>query len=103
MTTRGQGRLRSLGWLGLAAGLVLATGVGDAGAAFPGANGRIAFAVEKWRLPDPCLPMPHGCEPEVFSSSIETVLPSGRGRRVLRSFPVEQGAAAGPVWSPSGR
>ena len=52
----------------------------------PGENGRIAFGVEKWRLPDPCLPEPHGCEPEVFSSSIETVLPSGRGRRVLRAF-----------------
>ena len=104
MTTRGQGKLRSLGWLALAAGLVLAIGVGDARAAFPGANGRVAFAVEKWRLPDPCLPIPHGCEPEVFSSSIETVLPSGRGRRVLRAFPVEQGVGeSGPVWSPSGR
>ena len=104
MRTRGRGKLRSLGWLALAAGLVLVIGVGDARAAFPGANGRVAFAVEKWRLPDPCLPMPHGCEPEVFSSSIETVLPSGRGRRVLRAFPVEQGVGeSGPVWSPSGR
>ena len=104
MRTRGRGKLRSLGWLALAAGLALAIGVGDARGAFPGANGRVAFAVEKWRLPDPCLPMPHGCEPEVFSSSIETVLPSGRGRRVLRAFPVEQGVGeSGPVWSPSGR
>src|SRR5215208_4071229 len=104
MTTRGQGKRRSLGWLALAAGLALAIGVGDARGAFPGANGRVAFAVEKWRLPDPCLPMPHGCDPEAFSSSIETVLPSGRGRRVLRSFPVEQGVGeSGPVWSPSGR
>jgi Tol biopolymer transport system component len=38
----------------------------------------------------------------VFSSSIETVLPSGRGRRVLHAFPVEQGAGP-PVWSPSGK
>ena len=60
----------------------------------PGANGPVAFAVEKWRLPDPCLPAPHGCEPEVFSSSIETVLPSGRARRVLRTFPPEQGLAS---------
>jgi Tol biopolymer transport system component len=30
------------------------------------------------------------------------VLPSGRGRRVLRSFPVAQ-SAIGPVWSPTGR
>jgi Tol biopolymer transport system component len=104
MTRRGQGKLRSLGWLVLAAGLVLVIGVGDARAAFPGANGRVAFAVEKWRLPDPCLPMPHGCEPELFSSSIETVLPSGRGRRVLRAFPVEQGVGeSGPVWSPGGK
>ena len=104
MTTRGQGKGRSLGWLGLAAGLALAIGVGDARAAFPGANGRVAFAVEKWRLPDSCLPVPHGCEPELFSSSIETVLPSGRGRRVLRAFPVEQGVGeSGAVWAPSGR
>ena len=104
MRTGRRGKLRSLGWPTLAAGLALAIGVGDAQAAFPGANGRVAFAVEKWRLPDPCLPMPHGCEPEVFSSSIETVLPTGRGRRVLRAFPVEQGVGeSGPVWSPSGR
>ena len=84
--------------------LSLVVGAGDARAAFPGANGRLAFAVEKWRLPDPCLPIPHGCEPEVYSSTIETVLPSGRGRRVLRAFPVEEGVGeSGPVWSPSGR
>jgi Tol biopolymer transport system component len=104
MRTGGRGKLRWLGWFAVAAGLVLALGVGDARAAFPGANGRVAFAVEKWRLPDPCVPMPHGCEPEMFSSSIETVLPSGRGRRVLRALPVEQGVGeSGPVWSPSGR
>ena len=104
MRARGRDKLRSLGWLALAGALVLVVGVGDARAAFPGANGRVAFAVEKWRLPDPCLPIPHGCDPEVFSSSVETVLPSGRGRRVLRKFPVEQGVGeSGPVWSPSGR
>ena len=104
MRARGRDKLRSLGWLALAGALVLVVGVGDARAAFPGANGRVAFAVEKWRLPDPCLPIPHGCDPEVFSSSVETVLPSGRGRRVLREFPVEQGVGeSGPVWSPSGR
>ena len=63
-------------WLALAvAGVTLASGVEAAHAAFPGANGRIAFAVEKWRLPLPCPPIPHGCEPELVSSSIETVLP----------------------------
>jgi Tol biopolymer transport system component len=87
------------------AALALAFGVDDAGAAFPGTNGRIAFAVEKWRLPVPCAPIPHGCEPELLSSSIETVLPSGRGRRVLRAFRLDEatGGESGPVWSPTGR
>ena len=86
-----------------AAGLTLAFGQDAAQAAFPGANGRIAFVVEKWRLPNPCQRgIPHGCEPEQFSSSIETVLPGGRGRRLLRALPVEQGAGP-PVWSPSGK
>jgi Tol biopolymer transport system component len=92
------------GWasVAFAASLLLVLPAG-AHAAFPGANGRIAFAVDKWRLPDPCRrDIPHGCEPEVFSSSIETVLPRGRGRRVLRAFPVELGAGS-PVWSPSGK
>jgi Tol biopolymer transport system component len=90
----------------VAAALALATGAEGAQAAFPGTNGRIAFGVAKWRLPVPCpRDVPHGCEPELVSSSIETVLPSGRGRRVLRRFPVGQGVAgqSGPVWSPSGR
>jgi Tol biopolymer transport system component len=85
--------------------LALTFGVDGARAAFPGANGRLAFGVEEWRLPDPCLPTPHGCEPEVSASSIATVLPSGRGQRVLRSFPVGQGVTgeSGPKWSPNGR
>jgi WD40 repeat protein len=92
------------GWLALVSGLVLTIGVGHAEAAFPGANGRLAFAVEEWRLPDPCEPVPHGCEPELFSSRIETVLPSGRGREVLYTFPPGQYVGeSGPVWSPSGR
>lgn len=93
-------------WLALAvAGVTLASGVEAAHAAFPGANGRIAFAVEKWRLPLPCPPIPHGCEPELVSSSIETVLPNGRGRRVLRAFPAGNNGPgeSGPAWSPSGR
>jgi hypothetical protein len=100
------GEASSVRWVGLwlLLGSCSRSGLGMRGRRFPGANGRVAFAVEKWRLPDPCLPMPHGCEPEMFSSSIETVLPSGRGRRVLRAFPVEQGVGeSGPVWSPSGR
>ena len=93
-------------WLALAvAGVTLASGVEAAHAAFPGANGRIAFAVEKWRLPLPCPPIPHGCEPELVSSSIETVLPNGRGRRVLRAFSAGEAGPgeSGPAWSPNGR
>jgi Tol biopolymer transport system component len=82
------------------AGLALAV-PSAALAAFPGANGRIAFAAEDWRLPDPCLPIPHGCEPEFVSSRIETVLPNGKGRRVLQTVPV--GTDAGLTWSPNGR
>jgi Tol biopolymer transport system component len=98
MATRARGALA-------AAALVLAVGVAPAMAAFPGANGRIAFTVEKWRGADPCLPMPHGCEPQVVSSRIETVLPDGRGRRVMRAFAPPEGVGInpGPTWSPDGR
>ena len=86
-------------WLALTvAGVTLTSGVEAAHAAFPGANGRIAFAVEKWRRPLSCLPIPHGCEPEFVSSSIETVLPSGRGRRILRALPAGTNAP-GPAQS----
>ena len=96
--------------LGAAAALVLATGAAGLGtgvdaarAAFPGHNGRIAFSVERWRQPPGCpRDVPHGCDPVQYSSTIETVLPSGRARRVLRSFPVELSASA-PQWSPDGR
>jgi Tol biopolymer transport system component len=100
---RTQGQARVLGSVAIAVVGLELTLPGATEAAFSGLNGRIAFAVHKWRLPDPCRrDVPHGCEPEVFSSSIETVLPSGRGRRVLRAFPVQLGAGP-PVWSPSGR
>jgi sugar lactone lactonase YvrE len=94
------------GWLALAVVVLTpAVGVDAAQAAFPGANGRIAFAVERWREADPCLPIRYGCEPELVSSRIETVLPNGRRRRVLHTFPVGEGLAgdSGPAWSPSGR
>jgi Tol biopolymer transport system component len=100
-----QGKLGAGGWLAVAsAGLALAIGVEDGHAAFPGANGRIAFAVEQWRPPAQCLPVRYGCEPELVSSRIETVLASGRGRRVLYEFSGGQGLASdsGPAWSPSG-
>jgi Tol biopolymer transport system component len=89
-------------------GAALAFGVGGAQAAFPGENGRIAFAVTKWRWvpPETCTPVPHGCEggPVPISSGIETVLPSGRGRRVL--YPWTPGGSAlesAPAWSPNGK
>ena len=83
--------------------LALAVGADAAVAAFPGQNGRIAFAVERWRLPDPCRhDVPHGCEPEPYSSAIETVQPSGRGRRVLDEFGAGQ-APSEPAWSPNGK
>src|SRR3712207_3568827 len=103
---RGRARLCATGFLTLAVPL-LTVGAGAAQAEFPGANGPIAFTVQKWRQPA-CVPtsppMPHACpEPEVVWSRTETALPSGRGRRVLR--PLDKGLAgnaAGP-WSPNGR
>ena len=88
-----------------AVGLALTAGADGAEAAFPGANGRIAFAVDEWRRADPCLGIPHGCEPEFVSSRIETVLPDGRGRRVLRFFTPPDGVSidSAPTWSPNGR
>jgi Tol biopolymer transport system component len=87
--------------------VVLALGAGAAQAAFPGENGRIAFGVTKWRWPPPaeCPPGPHSCpEPEHLSSAIETVLSSGRARRVLYPWPPEGFATNSvPAWSPNGR
>jgi Tol biopolymer transport system component len=100
MARRPEHKTLAFGLLTFAAGLALAL-TATAQAAFPGANGRIAYTAEDWRLPDPCLPIPHGCEPEITSSRIETVLPNGRERRILRTVPV--GAHAGLAWSPNGR
>jgi Tol biopolymer transport system component len=103
LLTKAQGKVAICGWIAVAvAGLTLALGVGGAQAAFPGANGRIAFAVDKWGPADPCLPAPRGCEPDLISSTIETVRPSGRGRRVLYTFPAGLARESGPTWSPSG-
>ncbi len=86
-----------------AAGLALLVLAGPALAAFPGDNGRIVFSVEKWHQPPNCpRNYPHGCDPVTYSATVETILPSGRDRRVLRSFPVGLPATS-PVWSPSGR
>jgi Tol biopolymer transport system component len=88
-----------------AVGLALTAGADGARAAFPGANGRIAFGVVEVRGADPCLGVPHGCEPEFVSSRIETVLPDGRDRRVLRLFVPPEGISidSAPAWSPNGR
>ena len=87
--------------------LLVALGAVPAQAAFPGANGRIAFAVSKWRWPpaETCTPDPHSCYgPLLVSSAIESVLPNGRGRRVLYPWTIEGVADESvPVWSPNGR
>lgn len=84
--------------------MTVSVGGQDAQGTFPGENGRIAFAVNNWRPADPCLPDLHGCEPELVLSTIQTVLPSGRGRRVLYTFPRGEGLASDSAgsWSPSG-
>lgn len=93
--------------LALAITLVaIAVEAADVHATFPGENGRIAFAVTKLRWPPPetCTPDPHSCpEPITVSSAIKTVLPSGRGRRVLYPWPARGDARESvPAWSPSG-
>jgi Tol biopolymer transport system component len=113
MEMRTSGKPRSMGWSVLAAGVVLVLPA-VAQAAFPGANGRIAFTVQQWRAPPPPPPQPDPNyrsgyeEPTLVESRIETVLPSGRGRRVLHTFPAGEGSYYGepspaPAWSPSGR
>jgi Tol biopolymer transport system component len=74
-------------------------------AAFPGANGRIAFTSEElvWPPPEPGAPSHPGLDPDLVSSRIETVRPNGRGRRVLGTCPT--GARcfdSAPAWSRSG-
>jgi Tol biopolymer transport system component len=82
-------------------GLALGCCAPGARAAFPGDNGRIAFTADKWRVPPNCpRNVPHACDPTSYSAAIETVLPSGRDRRVLFNG---EGGATTPVWSPSGR
>jgi Tol biopolymer transport system component len=105
MTIERRGSLRAL----VASGLALGIGVGDAQASFPGANGRIAFTSETFAwapLPPGPLPPRPPIGPDGVSARIETVLPSGRGRRVLYTFPVADGYGGWgnePAWSPRGR
>jgi dipeptidyl aminopeptidase/acylaminoacyl peptidase len=77
--------------VGLAATVGSLTLVFPAHAAFPGKNGRIAFTVQ---------PRDRG---DAISSTIETVLPSGRGRRVLGACPTADCFQTFPAWSPDGR
>jgi Tol biopolymer transport system component len=104
MATGKRHELRDSGLCAFAiAGLALAIVADGAQAAFPGANGRIAFVREEfvWPPPDPNEVRPP-LEPELVSSRIETVLPNGRGRRVLHSFGAgETGREL--AWSPNGR
>jgi hypothetical protein len=96
------------GWVAFAVALAFA--VESAHAAFPGVNGRIAFTSQEFVWPPPEPPPetgapPHpGLDPQQLSSRIETVLPSGRSRRVLRACPAgERCFNSDPAWSRSGR
>jgi Tol biopolymer transport system component len=76
--------------LAVAAAVGALTLASPAQAAFPGKNGRIAFTVQ---------PRDRG---EAVSSTIETVLPDGRERRVLGACPTGDCFQTFPSWSPDG-
>ena len=78
---------------------VLAIAVQGARAAFPGGNGRIAFTVAEMEL----VLGPHPGYVETVWSKIETVLPSGRGRRSLSICPAGGCMPSDPAWSPDGK
>jgi Tol biopolymer transport system component len=91
---------RKLALAGLA--LVLVTSAPSAQAAFPGANGRIAFGASAVR---------DDAVPPTSSRSIDDALPSGAGRRPLRACTMVQGEPdrgdcgieyRSPAWSPRG-
>jgi Tol biopolymer transport system component len=84
-------RARLVVVVGLAATVSPLTLAFPAQAAFPGKNGRIAFTSQ---------PRERG---DAISSTIETVLPSGRGRRVLGACPTTDCFQTIPAWSPDGR
>jgi WD40-like Beta Propeller Repeat len=103
---RTPGKRSVSGWVAFAvAGVVFGFPVAGAQAAFPGENGRIAFTSKEFVWPPPEIGEPShpGVDPDLLSSRIETVLPSGRGRRVLGTCPA--GARcfdSAPAWSRSG-
>jgi hypothetical protein len=86
----------------LAVGLALTTSP-PAQAAFPGANGRIAFTVQTWHPPPPPEPsIPE--DPILVSSRIVSVLPNGQRQRRLHTVAVAQTPGAPrPAFSPSGK
>jgi Tol biopolymer transport system component len=84
-------RARLVVAVGLAATVGPLTLAFPAQAAFPGKNGRIAFTVQ---------PRERG---DALSSTIETIVPSGRGRRVLGACPTADCFQTIPAWSPDGR
>jgi Tol biopolymer transport system component len=89
---RARGKPPGLAGFAVAAGVFALVVPVAADAAFPGKNGRIAFTAQVRE------------RGETVSSRIETVLPSGRGRRVLGICPGDQGCLdTDPSWSPSGR
>jgi WD40 repeat protein len=89
---RTRGKALGLAGFAIAAGVFALVVPAAAEAAFPGKNGRIAFTAQ---VRD---------RGETVSSRIETVLPSGRGRRVLGTCPGDQSCLdTDPSWSPSGR
>ena len=77
------------------AGVVLAVGPPAAQAAFPGKNGRIAFSRE--------VRAPSGSEYETESLVLQTVSPTGRGRRTLATCPAGRCLDSQPAWSPDGK
>jgi Tol biopolymer transport system component len=76
-----------------ACALVLATNLTPAEAAFPGANGRIAFAKENTQ--DCTNTIPRHCSYEIF-----TINPDGSGQKRLTN---NDWADTQPAWSPNGR
>src|SRR3712207_9564111 len=103
---RGRARLCATGFLTLAVPL-LTVGAGAAQAEFPGANGPIAFTVQKWRQPAGVTtspPMPHACpEAEGVWVRTETGLPGGRGRGGLRALDKGLGGKGAGARAPKGR
>jgi Tol biopolymer transport system component len=86
----------------LAALVLLAVGTQPAKAAFPGGNGRIAFTLQKYTV-EQRFPGTGEGVPELVWSQIETVLPSGRALRPLRTCPTSGCFDSDAVWSPNGK